>query len=151
MKQKLVLGLSLAAICALSFAAPAQLGLSFDKRADSLPVLNLPYASYQATNYNPNGDVSLPFEAPRPPLTWPADIHLQEHPLCRPTGRRPSLGQTGASRDRDWNPRWLIRPHLRPSAHQRTACDGSWCQQPGWGGCESVLGRHSGTFFYQRK
>lgn len=56
MKQKLALVLSLAAICR---AASANLGLSFDKRAGSLPTLKLPYATYQAASYNPNGDVCL--------------------------------------------------------------------------------------------
>ena len=54
MKQALALILSLAALCP---AAPAGLGLSFDKRAGSLPTLKLPYATYQAASYNPNGDV----------------------------------------------------------------------------------------------
>ena len=39
-------------------AAPAPLGLKFEKR-DVLPTLTLPYATYRASNYNPNGDVSL--------------------------------------------------------------------------------------------
>lgn len=37
-------------------AAPAQNGIRFDKRAD-LPLLKLPYATYRAASYNPNGDV----------------------------------------------------------------------------------------------
>lgn len=45
---------ALAAVCD---AAPPKLGLSFDKRADSMPTLTLPYATYRATEYNPNGDV----------------------------------------------------------------------------------------------
>lgn len=56
MKQTLALALSLAALCR---TAPAGLGLSFDKRAGSLPTLKLPYATYQAANYNPDGDVCL--------------------------------------------------------------------------------------------
>ena len=56
MKQSLALALSLAAV---SCAAPPKLGLSFDKRAGSLPTLKLPYATYQAANYDPNGDVCL--------------------------------------------------------------------------------------------
>ena len=61
MKQTLPLAFSLAAVCAVCLAAPAKLGLSFDKRAGSLPTLVLPYATYQAANYNPDGDVSQPF------------------------------------------------------------------------------------------
>lgn len=56
MQRTLALILSLAAIC---YAAPANLGLSFDKRAGSLPTLTLPYATYRAASYNPNGDVRL--------------------------------------------------------------------------------------------
>ena len=37
-------------------AAPAQNGIHLDKRAD-LPLLKLPYATYRAASYNPNGDV----------------------------------------------------------------------------------------------
>lgn len=40
-----------------TFAAPAPLGLQFDKRAGELPTLTLPYASYRAARYIPNGEV----------------------------------------------------------------------------------------------
>ena len=53
--------LILCAICLIlchCHAVPAPLGLRFEKR-DTLPTLTLPYATYQASNYNPNGDVSL--------------------------------------------------------------------------------------------
>ncbi len=56
MMQVLALLLSLAAICC---AAPANLGISFEKRAGSMPLLKLPYATYQAAKYNANGDVCL--------------------------------------------------------------------------------------------
>ena len=143
MKQTSAVALSLAAVCAPCLAAPAKLGLSFDKRADSLPTLKLPYATYQAANYNADGDVSPLQKVPELPLTCPADIHFQKHPLRRSTSRRPSMGQTSASRDRDRNPRWFIRSHLYPSTHQRTAVDRTWCQQSCWGGCEPVPGRDS--------
>lgn len=48
--------------CALGFlvalvnASPAKLGLQFDKR-DDLPLLKLPYATYRAASYDPDGDV----------------------------------------------------------------------------------------------
>lgn len=68
MNQTLAFALSLAAIYAICRAAPAKLGLSFDKRADSLPTLTLPYATYQAANYNPDGDIytfkNIRFAAP---------------------------------------------------------------------------------------
>lgn len=38
-------------------AAPPWLGLQFEKRAGELPTLTLPYATYRAARYNPNGDV----------------------------------------------------------------------------------------------
>ena len=37
--------------------APAELGLKFDKRAGVLPTLTLPYGTWQASSYDPNGDV----------------------------------------------------------------------------------------------
>lgn len=76
MKQTSAVAFSLAAVCALCLAAPAKLGLSFDKRADSLPTLKLPYATYQAANYDPDGDVSLLPKAPELPLTCSVDIHF---------------------------------------------------------------------------
>lgn len=42
-------------------AAPASLGLSYDKRANAMPTLTLPYATYQASDYNPDGEASLVF------------------------------------------------------------------------------------------
>lgn len=65
MKQTLAFASSLAAVYAVCRASPAKLGLSFDKRADSLPTLTLPYATYQAANYNPDGDVCLPLKGPK--------------------------------------------------------------------------------------
>lgn len=47
------------ALVAACCAAPANLGLGFDKRADALPTLTLPYATYKAASYNPNGDVGF--------------------------------------------------------------------------------------------
>ncbi|KAL8994964.1 MAG: hypothetical protein Q9169_005205 [Polycauliona sp. 2 TL-2023] len=40
-----------------TLAAPPHLGLKFDKGADGLPTLTLPYASYRATRFNPNGGI----------------------------------------------------------------------------------------------
>ena len=45
-------------LVALCRAAPATLGIIFDKRADAMPTLTLPYATYQAASYNADGDVS---------------------------------------------------------------------------------------------
>ncbi|KAL9074453.1 MAG: hypothetical protein Q9161_002241 [Pseudevernia consocians] len=63
--QALVLAFSLAAV---SHTAPANLGLNFDKRAGDLPTLKLPYATYQAASYNPDGDIytfkNIRFAAP---------------------------------------------------------------------------------------
>ena len=47
----------LAQVVALCHAAPYELGSQFDKRAGSLPTLTLPYGTYRAKTYNPNGDV----------------------------------------------------------------------------------------------
>lgn len=49
-----------AIVCASSIlAAPPKLGLKFEKRAGGLPTLTLPYGTYRAAKYNPNGDVRL--------------------------------------------------------------------------------------------
>ncbi|KAI4188986.1 MAG: hypothetical protein LQ346_005193 [Caloplaca aetnensis] len=49
-------------------AAPPWLGLQFEKRAGELPTLTLPYATYRAARYNPNGDLyvfkNIRFAAP---------------------------------------------------------------------------------------
>lgn len=45
-------------LVALCHAAPAKLGLQFDKR-DGQPTLTLPYATYRAASYDANGDVSI--------------------------------------------------------------------------------------------
>ncbi|KAL8895702.1 MAG: hypothetical protein Q9207_008054 [Kuettlingeria erythrocarpa] len=49
-------------------AAPPRLGLQFEKRAGELPTLTLPYATYRAARYNPNGDLyvfkNIRFAAP---------------------------------------------------------------------------------------
>ena len=101
MKQALASALSLAAVVAVCRAAPAKLGLSLDKRAGSLPTLVLPYATYQAANYNPDGDVSRSSQDPKYSLTYPTDIYVQKHSLRCSTSRQSSMGQTRASRDRD--------------------------------------------------
>lgn len=138
MKPKVALIFSLAAICR---AASANLGLSFDKRAGSLPTLKLPYATYRAASYNPNGDVCLArsshfFLAHL--LTFLADLHLQEHPLRCPTSRRPSMGQTGAPSYRDRNSGWLLRAHLHSSTRKSTKIDGTRRQQFDRQGCKSI-------------
>ncbi|KAG8533899.1 uncharacterized protein KY384_001640 [Bacidia gigantensis] len=58
----------------LSNAAPAPLEVKFEKRAD-LPLLTLPYGTYRASSYNPNGDIytfkNIRFAAPPVgPLRW---------------------------------------------------------------------------------
>ncbi len=50
----LTLLFTLVAICR---AAPANVGITFEKRANAMPTLTLPYATYRAASYNPNGDV----------------------------------------------------------------------------------------------
>ena len=72
MKQSFALLSLLTSLCR---AAPANLGLNFDKRADALPTLTLPYATYQAASYNPDGDVRTdPVFVFIPPLSL---IHVQ--------------------------------------------------------------------------
>ena len=145
MKQTLALFLSLAAVCS---TAPAGLGLSFDKRAGSLPTLKLSYATYQAASYDPNGDVCLPSPPfPTQPLTYRTDLHLQKHSLRCPSDRRSAMGETRPAGDGDRSPRWLLRPHLHPSTPQRASIDRSWRQQPDWGDCESISGWNTPSVF----
>ncbi|KAL8684730.1 MAG: hypothetical protein Q9224_006164, partial [Gallowayella concinna] len=51
-----------------TLAASPHLGLKFEKRAGSLPTLTLPYATYRAAKYDPNGDIyvfkNIRFAAP---------------------------------------------------------------------------------------
>jgi hypothetical protein len=53
-----------------------KLGLIFDKRANALPTLNLPYATYQATNYDPNGGVCSRSSQCQMVLTCEQDLYL---------------------------------------------------------------------------
>ena len=46
-------------LVAICHAASSDLGLKFDKRQSALPTLTLPYATYQAADYNPDGEVGL--------------------------------------------------------------------------------------------
>ena len=59
MKSTPLLTLAWIATC---HAAPANLGLNFEKRAGSLPTLTLPYATYQASSYDSDGDVGRAFK-----------------------------------------------------------------------------------------
>lgn len=48
----------LASLLVSSHAAPApDTGLKFEKRAGALPTLTLPYGTWRAAHYNPDGDV----------------------------------------------------------------------------------------------
>ena len=52
---------------AATLAALSPLGVKFDKRADGLPTLTLPYATYRAKSFNSNGDVRYPLFTPPGP------------------------------------------------------------------------------------
>lgn len=70
-------------------ASPAKLGLSFDRRANALPTLKLPYATYQASNYNLNGDVSKTYFSEISILrTIGTDLYLQKYTFRCSTCRR---------------------------------------------------------------
>ena len=47
-------------VAIVSPTSSLQLGLSFDLTAHGLPILTLPYASYRAKEFNPDGDVQSP-------------------------------------------------------------------------------------------
>ncbi|KAL9578394.1 MAG: hypothetical protein Q9212_005744 [Teloschistes hypoglaucus] len=97
---------------ATSFAAPPHLGLKFEKRAGQLPTLSLPYATYRAASYNPNGDIyvfkNIRFAAPpvgnlrwaKPALPTP-ESSIQDGsygPICvQAPIKGPQLSGPGAS------------------------------------------------------
>ncbi|KAL8788912.1 MAG: hypothetical protein Q9213_001435 [Squamulea squamosa] len=55
-------------LAAAVYAAPPQLSLKSDRRADALPTLTLPYATYRASKFDPSGDIyvfkNIRFAAP---------------------------------------------------------------------------------------
>ncbi|KAI9814164.1 MAG: hypothetical protein M1832_005975 [Thelocarpon impressellum] len=56
LKRVLLLGLAAHSVC----AAPTlgrDIGLKFEKRGDGLPLLRLPYGTWRAAKYDPNGDL----------------------------------------------------------------------------------------------
>ncbi|KAL8836944.1 MAG: hypothetical protein Q9170_002705 [Blastenia crenularia] len=77
-------------------AAPAQLGIKFDKRAGALPTLTLPYATYRAARYEANGDLyvfknirfaasptgSLRWASPSPPSPESGTQDGSYGPIC---------------------------------------------------------------------
>jgi len=50
--------LTAALVAAIPAPSPSRLGIQFEKR-DELPTLTLPYATYRASEYEANGDVSF--------------------------------------------------------------------------------------------
>ena len=133
-------------------AAPVELGLKFSRRAGALPSLILPYGTWQASSYDPNGDVRSPSQtlmAPSP-QEWLTenhqDLYLQEHSLCRASSGRLTLGQACPSSDGNNSARWVVWACLCPSAYQRASAYRSWCKLTHWVGLESVPCRHSHTF-----
>lgn len=57
----------------LCSTAPVELGIRFDKRDGALPTLTLPYGTWRATKFEPNGDVSTDF---MPTLSF--DVHCAD-------------------------------------------------------------------------
>lgn len=145
MKTTLLAGLTLAV--ALARAAPANLGIKFDKRANALPTLTLPYGTWRAHSYDPNGDVRalLTYAGDAvvndPSLTYTGiDLYLQEHPLRRPTRWRLEMGQACTTCYGDRGSRWRLWSYMHAVDHQGTAVDGPGCGFTDWAGCESVSG-----------
>ena len=60
------------------------LGLELNTTA-GLPTLTLPYATYRAASFNPNGNVTShqAYKCFAAVLTASLDLHLQKHPLWR--------------------------------------------------------------------
>ena len=140
----------LAAPC---LAAPADLGLKFNRRDGALPTLTLPYGTWQASHYEPNGDVCSPYSRSCLPLRMndmlkiTKDLYLQEHPLRGSSNRRPEMGQASTSIERDGGARWILRPCLHPGAHQGSSAYRSWRQFANWISLKSISCRHPDTVF----
>ncbi|KAL6720357.1 hypothetical protein ACLMJK_002278 [Lecanora helva] len=86
----------LSALIVLCHATPANLGLTFDERANAMPTLTLPYATYKAASYNPDGDIytfknirfaaapvgDLRWSKPAPPAHTPGTQDGSYGPIC---------------------------------------------------------------------
>lgn len=143
----------LAAPC---LAAPAELGLKFNKRAGALPTLTLPYGTWQASSYNPDGDVchlSIPrslhiFINDPPELNIVPDLYIQKYPLWSSSGGELEMGQARPSSARVDGAGWFLRPDLYSGAHQGPSADGSGRQLAHRNGREPISGRHTATVLY---
>ncbi|KAL8933307.1 MAG: hypothetical protein Q9211_005851 [Gyalolechia sp. 1 TL-2023] len=95
MFQAIILAYSIWATATL--AAPPRLGLQFDKRTpEALPTLTLPYGTYRAARYVPNGDIyvfknirfaappvgNLRWAKPAPPAQQPGVQDGSYGPIC---------------------------------------------------------------------
>lgn len=107
--------LSVLFLVAECLAVPATEGVSFDKRAGELPTLTLPYATYRAASYNPNGDVLRLLAQKMGEVK--ADLSLvlciQEHSLCCAASWTTTVCKACASSPRARNSEWLLRTHLQ--------------------------------------
>lgn len=70
MIEYILLSLLLASFC---ITAPTEQGIRFDKRDGALPTLTLPYGTWQATKFDPNGNVSFDFM-----FTVKLDVHFAD-------------------------------------------------------------------------
>ncbi|KAL8851638.1 MAG: hypothetical protein Q9221_003475 [Calogaya cf. arnoldii] len=88
--------ISLCLCTAATLATSPQLGVKFDKRDDGLPILTLPYATYRAASFNPDGDIyvfknirfaappigDLRWAKPAPPTPEPGIQDGSYGPIC---------------------------------------------------------------------
>lgn len=101
-------------------ATSAETGLKFEKRAGALPTLTLPYGTYRADNFNPDGEVGKSYKRPgKKQLTTTKDLHLQKHSFRRTACGELKMGKTRSSSNRRNNARWLLWTNLCPSTYQR--------------------------------
>lgn len=119
MIKYIFLSLALAWFC---ITAPTDHGIRFDKRDGALPTLTLPYGTWQATKFDPNGDVSFnsmfTLKVDVYFADFLADIYLQKHSLWGASGRGTKMGEACSPCPRNHHTGWFIWPNMHPVGHK---------------------------------
>ena len=139
-------------LCTLSLyilsCSPMQvpLGLGLNTTAGP-PTLTLPYATYRATNFNPNGKVisHRTCRGSAVVLTAYLDLHLQKHPLCRSPDWSSPLGTSSATTARIGDTGWLLWSNMQAGTHEGTATNRTWRKTTHRAGFAPIPCRHPST------